>query len=73
MHRQKYKWLYRWQWLYLPPLYGVLALKFRYQDFFETFGGYVFDCSYNWGCFEYCFLTSNHHLVSAARTTDRSA
>jgi hypothetical protein len=41
VQRQKYKWLYRWQWLYLPPLYGVLALKFRYQDFFETFGGYA--------------------------------
>lgn len=29
--------VYKFQHLYLPPLYGVLAIKFRLQDFFETF------------------------------------
>lgn len=29
--------IYKFQHLYLPPLYGVLGLKFRVQDIFETF------------------------------------
>lgn len=29
--------MYKFQHLYLPPLYGVLALKFRMQDVVETF------------------------------------
>nr|AGS55977.1 delta-5 desaturase [Pythium aphanidermatum] len=29
--------IYKFQHLYLPPLYGVLGLKFRIQDIFETF------------------------------------
>ncbi|CAM9286217.1 unnamed protein product [Phaeothamnion confervicola] len=33
--------MYKWQHLYLPPLYGILGLKFRFQDFTATFfGGY---------------------------------
>ncbi|KAF4032229.1 Fatty acid desaturase [Phytophthora infestans] len=29
--------IYKFQHIYLPPLYGVLGLKFRVQDIFETF------------------------------------
>ncbi|TMW57330.1 hypothetical protein Poli38472_003255 [Pythium oligandrum] len=29
--------IYKFQHIYLPPLYGVLGLKFRIQDVFETF------------------------------------
>ncbi|KAH9089809.1 hypothetical protein LEN26_018982 [Aphanomyces euteiches] len=30
--------MYRFQHIYLPPLYGLLGLKFRIQDFTDTFG-----------------------------------
>ncbi|TDH72125.1 hypothetical protein CCR75_004554 [Bremia lactucae] len=30
--------MYKFQHLYLPPLYGILGLKFRVQDIVETFG-----------------------------------
>ncbi|CAN8070463.1 unnamed protein product, partial [Agarophyton chilense] len=33
VHHQRWAPLYRWQHLYLPPLYGVLAVKSRVQDF----------------------------------------
>jgi len=39
--RQKYQSLYKWQYLYLPPLYGILGLKFRFQDLFETYGAHI--------------------------------
>jgi fatty acid desaturase len=32
MDRQSYSWIYALQWIYLPILYGVLAIKFRIQD-----------------------------------------
>ncbi|RLO13363.1 hypothetical protein DYB28_012462 [Aphanomyces astaci] len=35
--RQVLKPMYRFQHLYLPPLYGLLGLKFRIQDFTDTF------------------------------------
>ena len=35
---QAWRSFYRWQWLYLPPLYGVLGIKFRVQDIMETYG-----------------------------------
>lgn len=34
---QAWKKLYRWQHLYLPPLYGILGLKSRMQDFTEVY------------------------------------
>lgn len=37
VERQVLKPIYKFQHLYLPPLYGVLGLKFRVQDIFETF------------------------------------
>ncbi|OQR99376.1 Delta(5) fatty acid desaturase [Achlya hypogyna] len=39
--RQVFKGMYAFQHLYLPPLYGVLGLKFRIQDFTETFGSHT--------------------------------
>ena len=33
VHRQRQNPLYKWQWLYLPPLYGTLTMKNRLQDF----------------------------------------
>lgn len=36
--RQVMKPMYKWQHIYLPPLYGILGLKFRVQDFIGTFG-----------------------------------
>ncbi|RHY32927.1 hypothetical protein DYB32_002098 [Aphanomyces invadans] len=36
--RQMMHSIYRFQHLYLPPLYGLLGLKFRIQDFTDTFG-----------------------------------
>lgn len=30
--------MYKWQYLYLPPLYGILGIKFRFQDIMETYG-----------------------------------
>jgi hypothetical protein len=38
---QKYRSIYKWQYLYLPPLYGILGIKNRFQDFLETFLAYV--------------------------------
>jgi hypothetical protein len=35
---QTWKSLYKYQYLYLPPLYGILGIKFRFQDLIETFG-----------------------------------
>ena len=35
--QQAWAWIYRWQHLYLPPLYGILGLKSRTQDFTEIF------------------------------------
>lgn len=35
--RQMWSKLYRWQHLYLPPLYGILGLKFRLQDVMGTY------------------------------------
>uniref|UniRef100_A0AAV1T9D4 Cytochrome b5 heme-binding domain-containing protein n=1 Tax=Peronospora matthiolae TaxID=2874970 RepID=A0AAV1T9D4_9STRA len=37
VHRQVMLPIYKYQHIYLPPLYGVLGLKFRVQDIFETF------------------------------------
>eukprot|EP00611_Tribonema_gayanum_P013836 TRINITY_DN25059_c0_g1_i1.p1 TRINITY_DN25059_c0_g1~~TRINITY_DN25059_c0_g1_i1.p1 ORF type:complete len:507 (-),score=108.53 TRINITY_DN25059_c0_g1_i1:413-1861(-) len=37
--RQTWKPLYKYQHLYLPPLYGILGLKFRIQDLTDTFFG----------------------------------
>lgn len=37
VNRQMMLPVYKFQHIYLPPLYGVLAIKFRLQDFFETF------------------------------------
>ncbi|CAM9122099.1 unnamed protein product [Sphacelaria rigidula] len=37
--RQKWSSVYRYQHLYLPPLYGILGLKFRIQDLTDTFFG----------------------------------
>lgn len=37
VHRQVLLPIYKFQHIYLPPLYGVLGLKFRIQDVFETF------------------------------------
>lgn len=37
LHEQKYLNIYRWQHIYLLPLYGVLAIKSRIQDFSEIF------------------------------------
>jgi fatty acid desaturase len=37
VYRQVLLPIYKFQHLYLPPLYGVLGLKFRVQDIFETF------------------------------------
>mmetsp|Transcript_3131 Transcript_3131/g.4816 ORF Transcript_3131/g.4816 Transcript_3131/m.4816 type:complete len:480 (-) Transcript_3131:30-1469(-) len=37
--RQQWKNVYKYQHLYLPPLYGVLGLKFRIQDLTDTFFG----------------------------------
>jgi cytochrome b involved in lipid metabolism len=37
VERQLLRPIYQFQHLYLPPLYGVLAIKFRLQDIFETF------------------------------------
>ncbi|CAM9622483.1 unnamed protein product [Heterosigma akashiwo] len=37
--KQAYSWVYRFQHLYLPPLYGILGIKFRLQDFTCTFYG----------------------------------
>lgn len=34
--RQMWSFAYRFQYMYLPPLYGLLALKFRFQDLTET-------------------------------------
>lgn len=35
--RQNWASLYQWQHLYLPPLYGVLGMKFRIQDITDTY------------------------------------
>ncbi|CAM9289432.1 unnamed protein product [Chrysoparadoxa australica] len=35
--RQKWQGMYKYQHIYLPPLYGILGLKFRIQDFTDTF------------------------------------
>lgn len=35
--RQILRPVYAWQHIYLPPLYGLLSLKFRIQDFTHTF------------------------------------
>lgn len=35
---QAWRSFYRWQHLYLPPLYGILGIKFRVQDVMETYG-----------------------------------
>lgn len=37
VHEQVFASIYRWQHLYLPPLYGLLALKSRIQDVIEIF------------------------------------
>ncbi|ETM02781.1 hypothetical protein L917_00858 [Phytophthora nicotianae] len=37
VYRQVLLPIYKFQHIYLPPLYGVLGLKFRVQDIFETF------------------------------------
>jgi len=37
--RQLWTGLYKWQHVYLPPLYGILGLKFRIQDITDTFLG----------------------------------
>jgi len=34
---QKWASIYRFQHIYLPPLYGILGIKFRIQDFTDTF------------------------------------
>ncbi|CAB1113975.1 unnamed protein product [Ectocarpus sp. CCAP 1310/34] len=39
VHRQKNASMYKYQHLYLPPLYGILGLKFRIQDLTGTFFG----------------------------------
>jgi fatty acid desaturase/predicted heme/steroid binding protein len=39
VNRQVWTWVHKLQHLYLPPLYGLLTIKFRFQDIFETFGG----------------------------------
>ncbi|CAN0020798.1 unnamed protein product [Ectocarpus fasciculatus] len=39
VHRQKNASIYKYQHLYLPPLYGILGLKFRIQDLTGTFFG----------------------------------
>jgi len=39
--RQRWAWVYRYQWLYLPVLYGFLGVMMRVQDFTETFGARV--------------------------------
>ena len=38
---QMWKSLYKFQHLYLPPLYGILALKSRVQDVFEVFAEHM--------------------------------
>lgn len=38
---QAWRSFYRWQHLYLPPLYGVLGIKFRLQDVMETYTRYA--------------------------------
>jgi len=46
VNRQVWKNSYKYQHLYMPPLYGLLAIKFRLQDFTWTFlaesNGYIF-------------------------------
>ncbi|KAL7687113.1 putative fatty acid desaturase, cytochrome b5-like heme/steroid binding domain superfamily [Plasmopara halstedii] len=37
IHRQVLLPIYKYQHIYLPPLYGLLGLKFRVQDIVETF------------------------------------
>ncbi|CAH0483087.1 unnamed protein product [Peronospora belbahrii] len=37
VHRQVLLPMYKFQHIYLPPLYGVLGLRFRVQDIFDTF------------------------------------
>lgn len=37
VHEQVFAPMYRWQHIYLPPLYGVLAIKSRLQDLTEVF------------------------------------
>jgi fatty acid desaturase len=37
--RQNWTKMYKYQHLYLPPLYGILGLKFRIQDLTDTFFG----------------------------------
>jgi len=39
VERQKFMSFHKYQHIYLPPLYGILSIKFRFQDFLETFGG----------------------------------
>jgi len=36
--KQAWEGMYKWQHLYLPPLYGILGIKFRVQDVMETYG-----------------------------------
>ncbi|EKU21754.1 delta 5 fatty acid desaturase [Nannochloropsis gaditana CCMP526] len=38
VQKQAWQAMYKWQHLYLPPLYGILGIKFRVQDIMETFG-----------------------------------
>jgi hypothetical protein len=37
--RQAWSWVYRFQWMYLPILYGVLTMRFRIQDVTDTWLG----------------------------------
>ena len=37
MKQQAYAGLYKWQWLYLPVLYGLLGVLTRVQDVLETY------------------------------------
>ncbi|CAM9556494.1 unnamed protein product [Ascophyllum nodosum] len=41
VHRQKYASIYKYQYIYMPLLYGLLGLKFRIQDITGTFFGKV--------------------------------
>jgi len=37
VHRQVWQNVYQWQHIYMPILYGFLAIKFRLQDFTDTY------------------------------------
>jgi len=40
-HRQAWQWIYKFQWIYMPILYGLLGVKSRMQDVTDTFATYM--------------------------------